>query len=235
MKVGLFIPCYVDALFPEVGLSSWKLLKHLDLDVTYPKGQTCCGQPMANGGFEDQSVQLIKKFDRLFSEFDYVVTPSVSCAAFVRTHCLTSSRAMDMVEFLHDIVKPAGPLGRFPHKVSVHNSCHGVRELGLSAPSEQNIPRFNKIKDLLTLVEGIEVMEPDRSDECCGFGGLFSVEESAVSAKMGADKVSRHAATGAEFVTGPDASCLMHLAACAKKKGIDIGFKHVVEILASGL
>ncbi len=243
MKVGLFIPCYVDAAFPEVGVAAWKLLKHLGIQVEYPKGQTCCGQPMANGGFESQAIPLAERFIALFKEYDYVVTPSVSCTAFIRANyprlikedCLTASKAMDIVEFLHDVVKPEGPIGRFPHKVSIHNSCHGVRELRLSSPSEENIPRYNKIRDLLELMEGIEVVEPERRDECCGFGGLFSMEEKAVSAQMGADKIRRHADTGAEFVTGPDSSCLMHLRACAKKQGLDIGFRHVVEILAEGL
>jgi len=243
MKVGLFIPCYVDAVYPDVGVATWKLLRHLGLDVTYPEGQTCCGQPMANAGFEGQAVPLSRKFEEKFREFDYVVAPSVSCTAFVRLNypglipheCTVASKAMDLVEFLHDVVKPQGPLGRFPYKVSLHNSCHGVRELGLSSPSERNIPRFNKIKDLLSLVEGIEVVEPERPDECCGFGGLFSVEEKAVSERMGCDKIRRHAETGAQYVTGPDSACLMQLSASARKLGIDIGFKHVAEILASGL
>lgn len=243
MRVGLFIPCYVDAAFPQIGVASWKVLRHLGIDVTYPKGQTCCGQPMANGGFENKAVPLAVKFEKLFRDYDYVVTPSVSCAAFVRVNypnlvkeeCLTASKAMDIVEFLHDVVKPVGPLGSFPYKVSIHNSCHGVRELGLSSPSECNIPQFNKIKDLLLLKEGIKVVEPERKDECCGFGGLFSMEEKVVSEQMGADKIRRHAATGAQIVTGTDASCLMHLSASAKRLGISIGFKHVVEILAEGL
>jgi L-lactate dehydrogenase complex protein LldE len=132
-------------------------------------------------------------------------------------------------------VKPAGPLGSFPHKVSIHNSCHGVRELRLSSPSEEQIPQYNKIRDLLQLMQGIEIFEPERKDECCGFGGLFCVEESAVSTRMGIDKVQRHAATGAEYVTGADCSCLMHQAAIAKKNGLGIQFKHVAEILAAGL
>ena len=243
MKVGLFIPCYVDAVYPDVGVATWKLLRHLGLDVTYPEGQTCCGQPMANAGFEGQAVPLSRKFEEKFREFDYVVAPSVSCTAFVRLNypglipheCTVASKAMDLVEFLHDVIKPQGPLGRFPYKVSLHNSCHGVRELGLSSPSERNIPRFNKIKDLLSLVEGIEVVEPERPDECCGFGGIFSVEEKAVSERMGCDKIRRHAATGAQYVTGPDSACLMQLSASARKLGFDIGFKHVAEILASGL
>lgn len=244
MKVGLFIPCYVDAVYPEVGVAAWQLLRHLGLDVTYPEGQTCCGQPMGNAGFEDKAVPLARKFEEKFREFDYVVAPSVSCTAFVRLHyphlmkedtCTVAAKAMDIVEFLHDVVKPQGPLGHFPYRVSLHNSCHGVRELGLSSPSERNISRFNKIKDLLEQVEGIEVVEPERPDECCGFGGLFSVEEPAVSQRMGCEKIRRHAATGARYVTGPDSACLMQLAASARKLGIDIGFKHVVEILASGL
>ena len=243
MKIGLFIPCYVDAVYPEVGVASYKLLKHLGLDVTYPPHQTCCGQPMANAGFEQQAVPLAEKFERLFSGFDYIVAPSVSCTAFVKLNyprlldheCVTAKKAMDMVEFLHDVVKVKAPLGHFPHKVSLHNSCHGVRELGLSSPSEMHVAKFNKIKDLLQLVDGIEVVEPERPDECCGFGGMFAVEETAVSAQMGRDKVERHMATGAEYVTGPDCSCLMHMAGVAKKQGQDIKFKHVVEILAAGL
>lgn len=243
MKIGLFIPCYVDAVFPEVGMATYKLLKHLGLDVSYPAGQTCCGQPMANAGFEAQAKPLAEKFEGLFNAFDYVVAPSVSCTAFIRLNyprllsheCQTAKRCMDVVEFLHDVVKVDRRLGTFPHKVSLHNSCHGVRELGLSSPSECNEPKFNKIKDLLQLVDGIEVVEPERPDECCGFGGMFSVEETAVSAQMGKDKVERHIQTGAEYVTGPDCSCLMHMAGIAKKQGIEIGFKHVVEILATGL
>ena len=142
---------------------------------------------------------------------------------------------MDMVSFLHDVLKVNAPLGRFPHKVSLHNSCHGVRELRLSAPSEENIPPYNKMRDLLSLVEGIEVVEPERKDECCGFGGMFSVEEKAVSKQMGREKVRRHAATGAQYVTGPDSSCLMHLSGIARDMGLEIGFKHIVEILAAGL
>ena len=245
MKVGLFIPCYVDAVFPEVGVATYKLLRHLGVDVEYPLDQTCCGQPMANAGFESQAVPLAKKFEEKFKGFDYVVAPSVSCTAFIRinyprllkgkTECETAKKAMDVVEFLHDVVKLDRHLGTFPYKVSLHNSCHGVRELGLSSPSEQHVEKFNKIKDLLQLVDGIQVVEPERPDECCGFGGMFSVEETAICAQMGRDKVERHIQTGAEYVTGPDCSCLMHMAGVARKQGLKIEFKHVVEILAAGL
>ena len=265
MKIGLFIPCYVDAVYPEVGMATYKLLKHLGIDVTYPEKQTCCGQPMANAGFEKQAIPLAEKFEEKFKDFDYVVAPSVSCTAFIkfnyprllgsdnvaaqetegrssvaaqgteRHECETAKKCMDVVEFLHDVVKVDRRLGTFPHKVSLHNSCHGVRELGLSSPSEEHVAPFNKIKDLLQLVDGIDVVEPERPDECCGFGGMFSIEETAVCAQMGKDKVERHMQTGAEYITGPDCSCLMHMAGVAKKQKLNIKFKHVVEILAAGL
>ena len=245
MKIGLFIPCYVDALYPEVGVSTYKLLKSLGLDVEYPERQTCCGQPMGNAGFEHMAKPLARKFDELFAGYDYVVAPSASCAAYVRFFhpnlmkeqtCEAAGKTTDLVEFLHDILQVKSLPARFPHKVSVHNSCHGVRELGLSSPSECHVPKFNKIIDLLNLVEGIEVVEPERPDECCGFGGMFSVEETAVSTRMGLEKVRRHMETGAEFITGPDSSCLMHMQGVARKQGItDIQFIHVAQILSSGL
>ncbi len=247
MKIGLFVPCYVDALYPEVGVSTFRLLRSLGLDVEYPDRQTCCGQPMGNAGFEHMAKPLVKKFDELFRDFDYVVAPSASCAAYVRffhpgllgrnpQECEAAGKTTDLVEFLHDVLKVTSLPACFPHKVSVHNSCHGVRELGLSSPSECNVPRFNKIIDLLQLVDGIEVVEPERPDECCGFGGMFAVEEQAVSARMGLEKLKRHIATGAEFITGPDSSCLMHMKGVAEKQGVsDIKFIHVAQILSAGL
>ena len=245
MKIGLFVPCYVDALYPEVGVSTYRLLRSLDLDVDYPERQTCCGQPMGNAGFERMAEPLAQKYDELFAPYDYVVAPSASCAAYVRLFhpnlmkektCVAAEKTVDLVEFLHDIVKVDRLPAKFPHKVSVHNSCHGVRELGLSSPSERNVPKFNKIIDLLRLVEGIEVVEPERPDECCGFGGMFSVEEKDVSARMGLEKLRRHIATGAEYITGPDSSCLMHMQGVAQKQKIDdIQFIHVAQILSAGL
>ena len=245
MKIGLFVPCYVDAVYPEVGIATYKLLTHLGLEVDYPMNQTCCGQPMANAGFQTKAQKMAADFDEMFKPFDYVVAPSASCAAFVKLHhphllhgkqeCSAAKRVMDVVEFLHDVLKVTSLPGKFPHVVSVHNSCHGVRELGLSSPSERNIPMYSKIKDLLQLVEGITVKEPERPDECCGFGGMFSIEEPAVSVQMGKEKLKRHMATGAEFITGPDSSCLMHMQGVAKREQMPIQFIHVVQILSAGL
>ncbi len=245
MKIGLFIPCYVDALYPRVGVATYRLLKSLGLNVDYPTGQTCCGQPMANAGFEHMAEGMATKFDTMFAGFDYVVAPSASCAAFVRLNyprllkgrheCLTPNKTMDVVEFLHDVVEVKELPARFPHVVSVHNSCHGVRELGLSSPSERNVAPYSKVKDLLSLVKDITIREPERPDECCGFGGMFSAEEPDVSVRMGTDKLKRHMATGAEYVTGPDSSCLMHMQGIASRQRMPIKFIHIAEILSAGL
>ncbi len=252
MKVGLFIPCYVDAIYPNVAMATYKLLCSLGVDVTYPKGQTCCGQPMANAGFQNEAIPLAEKMERLFGGYDYIVAPSVSCTAFVRVNypqllrdghqCSIAAKAMDVIEFLHDVLKVKSLPGKFPYRVSLHNSCHGVRELNLSSPSEtMTCKPFNKIRNLLEMIEGIEIVEPERPDECCGFGGMFSIEETGVSGVMGRAKLERHIATGADYITGADCSCLMHLAGIASKekhmnaKGEPIRFIHAVEILATGL
>lgn len=246
MKVGLFIPCYVNTIYPEVGVASYKLLTSLGVEVDYPIDQTCCGQPMANAGFEDKAIPLAKHFEEIFDKYDYVVAPSASCAAFVKENyprllekedhlCQTSGKIHDICEFIHDVLKIDRLPSRFPHKVSVHNSCHGVRELHLSSASELNIPRYSKIKDLLSLVDGIEIFEPQNVDECCGFGGMFSIEETAVSVCMGQDKLKNHIATGAEFITGADSSCLMHMQGVVNREKLPIKFIHVVQILAAGL
>ena len=175
-----------------------------------------------------------------------MVGPSASCVAFVRDNyghllageqhrCATEERIYDICEFVHDVVKPKSLRAHFPHKVSIQNSCHGVRLLHLSAPSELNIPYYNKLKDLLSMVDGIEIFEPERPDECCGFGGMFSVEEHDVSLRMGKDKVMRHIATGAEYIVGADSSCLMHQGGIIAREGLGIKTIHIVEVLASGL
>ena len=149
--------------------------------------------------------------------------------------CMNSKKIYDICEFLHDIVKVKELKAEFPHKVSIHNSCHGVRELHLSSPSERNIPYFSKLRDLLSLVKGIEIFEPKRIDECCGFGGMFAIEEPEVSVCMGRDKVKDHMSTGAEYITGADSSCLMHQNGIIAREKLPIKTLHIVEILAAGL
>ena len=244
MTIGLFIPCYINAIYPNVGVASYKLLKSFGLDVDYPIDQTCCGQPMANAGFESEAEKLAMQFEAKFKTYDYIVGPSASCVAFVRDNyghlikqhtCSSAAKVYDLCEFIHDIVKPASLKAKFPHKVSLQNSCHGVRLLHLSSASEINIPYYSKLRDLLSLVEGIEIVEPERADECCGFGGMFAIEENAVSVCMGQDKVKRHLATGAEYIVGADSSCLMHLEGVIKREESPIKTIHIAEILASEL
>lgn len=246
MKVGLFIPCYINAIYPKVGVASYKLLKNLGVDVDYPLDQTCCGQPMANAGFEGEARKLALRFDDLFKSYDYVVGPSASCVAFVKLNhpgilekeghkCQSAGKIYDLCEFVHDVLKPSSLNARFPHKVSIHNSCHGVRELNLSSPSERNIPYYNKLRDLLGLVKDIEVFEPAHPDECCGFGGMFAVEEQAVSVCMAEDKIRHHMETGAEYITGADSSCLMHMQGVIDREHLPVKTIHIVEILASQL
>jgi len=246
VRLGLFIPCYVNAIYPEIGVATYKLLDYLGCDVDYPLEQTCCGQPMANAGFESKALPLALSFEKLFQTYDYVVAPSASCASFVKFNypkvlkdgghlCQASDKIYDVCEFIHDILKPTTMPGIFLHKVSMHNSCHGVRELKLSSASELNIPRYSKIKDLLNLVQGIEIMEPDKVDECCGFGGMFSVEEPEVSTCMGEDKIRNHMATGAAYITGADSSCLMHMQGIVERQKLPIRFIHVIQILSAGL
>lgn len=240
MKVALFIPCYVNAVFPEVGLASLHLLEQLGVDVEYPEGQTCCGQPMGNAGFENEAAGLARRFERIFRHYDCVVGPSASCVSFVRDHYETllghpfpaEKHIYEICEFVHDVVRPERFPVPFPHKVSLQNSCHGVRLLHLSSPSERVVPYRNKLRSLLERVEGCEVLEPERPDECCGFGGMFAVEEHAVSGQMGRDKVHRHIATGAEFIVGADCSCLMHQNGIIARGHLPIRTLHVAQILA---
>lgn len=246
MKVGLFIPCYVNAVYPQVGIATYKLLKSLGLDVDYPLNQTCCGQPMANAGYERDARELALRFEDLFRRYDVIVGPSASCVAFVKENyanilgreqhlCRTPGMIRDVIEFLHDDLKITSLPSRFPHRVSIHNSCHGVRELHLSTPSERQLPYMNKIRALLELVQGIEVVEPERIDECCGFGGMFAVEEPEVSACMGRDKVEAHMKTGAAYITGSDSSCLMHMQGVIDREQRPIQTIHAIEILAANL
>jgi L-lactate dehydrogenase complex protein LldE len=242
MRIGLFIPCYIDAFFPEVGIATLELLERFGHEVIYPREQTCCGQPMANSGFNAECAATEALFVRNFSGFDFVVAPSGSCVHHVRDNFdaieqteevrAVRSRTYEIVEFLHDIVKPQGfPWAKFPHRVGLHNSCGTLRRLRHARASEVREPFFSKPLDLLSKVAGIEFVTPARPDECCGFGGTFSVFEETVSAKMGYDKVTDHAQAGAEYIVSADTSCLMHQQGCAARIGLPLKFIHIAQIL----
>ena len=242
MQVGLFIPCYIDAFFPAVGIATLELLERLGLQVVYPLDQTCCGQMMANSGSQPDAAGAEALFVKNFGGFEYIVTPSGSCTFHVREHLDAIPQTLvvakvrrntyELVEFLHDVLNvEAFPWAEFPHKVGLHNACSTLRKLRTANASEIEEPPFSKPLDLLRKVRGIEFVAPTRPDECCGFGGTFSIFEEPVSAKMGYDKVADHHQAGAEYIVSADTSCLMHQKGCAERLGLDIRFIHIAQIL----
>ncbi len=240
MTVGLFIPCYVNQFYPQVGIATLELLEKFGCKVVFPLQQTCCGQPMANSGYEHLTKETNELFVKNFSGFDYIVSPSGSCVLHVKEHLHAASESdaadirsniYELTEFLTDVLKIKSLNARFPYKVGIHQSCHGQRGLKLAQMSELVAENYSKPERLLNMVEGLRLINLTRKDECCGFGGTFCVVEEAVSSKMGKDRVQDHLSNGAEFITGADMSCLMHLEGILKRKGSKVGVKHIAEIL----
>ncbi|WP_341214746.1 (Fe-S)-binding protein [uncultured Wocania sp.] len=241
MKVGLFIPCYINQLYPQVGIATLQVLEKLNVEVIYPSGQTCCGQPMANSGYEYESVGACNNFIKNFKDFDYIVTPSGSCAYHVKNHYNIINQTDDVInvrnniyelcDFIVNILKVKKLKAHFPHKVGIHKSCHGLRGLRLGSCSEIVGKPFSSIEDLLNEVDGIKLMELTRKDECCGFGGTFAVTEEAISVKMGKDRIQDHLDNGVEVITGTDTSCLMHLEGLINRNKQPIKVLHIAEIL----
>ncbi|MCU0386432.1 MAG: (Fe-S)-binding protein [Flavihumibacter sp.] len=242
--VGLFVPCYIDQFYPQVAIASLQLLEKLGCKVVVPLNQTCCGQPMANSGFASLSKGCDANFIQNFDELDYIVCPSGSCTLHIKEHLHSEQfpdkatriqqRIYELTEFLTDVLKLTSFKGSFPHRVGLHNSCHGQRGLHLSSMSELVAPVFSKPADLLQRINGLELVVPERSDECCGFGGTFCVFEEAVSVKMGKDRIREHEQNQVEILTGVDMSCLMHLEGILKRKKSPVRVMHIAEILNAG-
>jgi len=241
MEVALFVPCYVDQLYPRVGLATAELLERYGVTVHFPEAQTCCGQPMANSGFFDDARRLARRMLDVFAPYQHVVCPSGSCTSMVRNHypellpddqhvSALRAKTRELCEFLHDVLQ-IKPRGRFPAKVGLHHSCHGLRELRLGSGSERLVPAFSKTRALLQGIEGLELADLARADECCGFGGTFAISEEAVSCAMGRDRIADHERAGAEVITGGDVSCLMHLEGLARRDGKKLRVLHVAELL----
>jgi L-lactate dehydrogenase complex protein LldE len=241
MKVGLFIPCYVDQFYPQVALATLELLEKLGCEVVFPLNQTCCGQPMANSGYAGLGSGCEKNFIANFRGLEFIVSPSGSCVLHVKEHLHDEANPMaaqhirehiyELTEFLTDILQVKTLTASFSHRVGLHVSCHGQRGLNTSSMSELVAPAFSKPEQLLSLVAGIQVVKPVRPDECCGFGGTFCVFEEAVSVKMGKDRLTEHAVNDVEYITGTDVSCLMHLEGILKRQGSKIQTLHIAEIL----
>ena len=234
MRVALFVPCYIDQFYPQVAVASLELLEKLGCEVIVPTDQTCCGQPMANSGFASSTEGCDANFTQNFEGFDYIVGPSGSCVLHLKEHHPSEkirNSVYEICEFLTDVLKVSALTATFPHRVGLHQSCHAQRGLRLSSMSERNEKPFSKLQDLLSLVKGVEVVMPEREDECCGFGGTFCVTEEAVSVKMGQDRIKEHAANAVDYIVGADTSCLMHMEGILRRQGSKVQVKHIVEIL----
>ena len=243
MQVGLFIPCYIDQFYPHAGMATVRVLEQHGVTVDFPTAQTCCGQPMANVGCTEETRPLAAKFCETFKEHEYIVCPSGSCVAMVRHHYheyaagiagldQVGKRTYELCEFLVDVVKVQAVAGRFPHKVGLHQSCHGLRELRLASSSELVGTSFGKARQLLSSLQDIEITQLRRPDECCGFGGTFAVDEEAVSCMMGEDRIDDHLQAGTEVLTSVDMSCLMHLDGLIRRQNVPIRVMHIAEILS---
>jgi L-lactate dehydrogenase complex protein LldE len=246
-RVALFIPCYVDQFYPNVGMATVAVLEHFGVRHEFPTAQTCCGQPMANSGCMPEARPLAQRFIEIFSGYDYIVAPSGSCVSMVRNHYdeffsdedtaaqQVRQRTMELSEFLVHVLGVKTILGEFPHRVGIHQSCHGLRELRLGSSSEVMRSRDDLLKSLLAPLSGIQFSKLSRTDECCGFGGTFAVAEEAVSCMMGEDRITDHVNAGTQVLTAGDMSCLMHLSGIIRRQQRPIRVLHFAEILAEAI
>lgn len=242
MRVALFSTCIGDALFPDAHKASALVLSRLGFEVVFPESQTCCGQMHVNTGYQEQAMPIVENYVDTFSDpsIDYVVVPSGSCTGAVREqHVMlaerfgskalvdgakqTSKKTYDLSEFIVDVAGTYNVGAFFPHRVTYHSSCHSLRFIKVG----------ERPKELLRNVEGLELVDLPNSEECCGFGGTFSVKMPEVSAAMVSDKTRHIKETNAEYVTAGDSSCLMNIAGAMSRQHNGIRALHMAEILAS--
>ena len=239
--VALFVPCFIDQLYPHVAIAAVRVLEQLDIDFDVPDGAVCCGQPAANAGFADDGDAILERFVHANAGYERVIVLSGSCAAHIRTHAPKArvrERTTEFCEFLHDEIglDRVAKLGaRLQARAAIHIGCHALRTLGLARPSEIQAPPFNKVRALLETVHELSFVEPARRDECCGFGGTFAVTEPEISAKMGRDRLRDYVSQNADIIVSTDVSCLMHLGGLARRDGMTMPTVHVAEVLAGTL
>ncbi len=238
MNVQIFIPCFMDQLYPQTAFSMVKVLEKAGCNVSYNTNQTCCGQPAFNAGFWDESRAVCTKFINDFKDADYIVAPSASCTGFVRNyynklfdnsslHNDVQRLADNSYEFTEFMVKVLGidNVGAVLNgKATYHDSCAGLRECKIKAEPRQ----------LLQNVKGLEIIEMNDVETCCGFGGTFAVKFEPISIAMADQKVTNALATGAKYLISTDVSCLMHIDGFIKNKGYDLTTLHIADVLASG-
>jgi L-lactate dehydrogenase complex protein LldE len=238
LRVSLFVTCVVDQLFPQVGIAMADVLESIGCVVDFPEAQTCCGQPAFNSGYRDEARDVASHFLDVFEDCEYIVSPSGSCTAMVSHHYAElfhndqvrmeqvrriASRTYEFSAFLTEVLGADDVGARFPHKVTYHDSCHALRELKIKEPPRR----------LLSRVRELTLQEMDTAEECCGFGGTFSVKFPTVSGGMARTKIDSILRTGADTVVSLDASCLMQLRGALSRAGSPIRTMHLAEVLAS--
>ncbi|MDE3183663.1 MAG: (Fe-S)-binding protein [Bacteroidota bacterium] len=238
MKVQLFIPCFVDQLYPQTAFNMVKVLEKACCDVEYNTNQTCCGQPAFNAGFWEEAKSVATKFIKDFDSTDYVVAPSASCVGFVRNyyaqlfenssqHNLVKNltgRIFEFTEFLTGVLKIENYGAELNAKATYHDSCAALRECKIKEG-----PR-----NLLKKVKGLELVEMNEAETCCGFGGTFAVKFEDISNAMADQKITNTLKTGATHIISTDLSCLMHLQGIITKKTLPLTTMHIADVLASG-
>jgi L-lactate dehydrogenase complex protein LldE len=238
MKVQLFIPCFVDQLYPQTAFNMVKVLEKACCEVHYNTNQTCCGQPAFNAGFWDEARDVCSKFIKDFEGADYIVAPSASCVGFVRNYYSKlfenssqhntvkdlSKRIYEFSEFLTDVLKIENYGAVLNGKATYHDSCAALRECKIKTG-----PRT-----LLSFVKGLELVEMNDVETCCGFGGTFAVKFDAISTGMADQKITNALETGAEYIISTDLSCLMQLDGFIKNKNLPLKTMHIADVLANG-
>jgi len=238
MKVQLFIPCFVDQLYPQTAFNMVKVLEKACCEVVYNTNQTCCGQPAFNAGFWDASRDVCTKFIKDFEGADYIVAPSASCVGFVRNYYGKlfenssqhnavkdlGKRIYEFSEFLTDVLKIENFGASLPVKATYHDSCAALRECKIKTGPRK----------LLSFVKGLELVEMNDVETCCGFGGTFAVKFDAISTGMADQKITNALATGAEYIISTDLSCLMQLDGFIQNKKLPLKTMHIADVLANG-
>jgi L-lactate dehydrogenase complex protein LldE len=238
MNVQIFVPCFIDQLYPETAFNMVKVLEKVGCNVEYNKNQTCCGQPAFNAGFWDESKAVCAKFLKDFEDAEYVVAPSASCVGFVRNYYSKlfedsslrkdvgklGERIFEFTEFLVKVLNVSSVGAKLEGKATYHDSCAGLRECRIK----------EEPRKLLSNVKGLELIEMEDVETCCGFGGTFAVKFEPISIAMADQKVSNALATGAKYLISTDHSCLMNLDGYIKNKGYNLQTLHIADVLANG-
>jgi L-lactate dehydrogenase complex protein LldE len=224
MRVALFVTCFNDTLFPEAGRAVVEVLERVGCEVEFPLEQTCCGQMHVNSGYEHEATGLMSRFERVFAGYDAVVSPSASCVAHVRERIpAMHDKVVELTEFLIDTLGVVDVGASFPHRVTLHPTCHSLRLLGIG----------DRPRRLLEAVRGIDLVDLEGERECCGFGGTFAIKNADTSMAMLSDKVRHVLDTRAEVCTSADTSCLMHIGGALKRQRTGVRTMHLAEILAA--